>query len=279
MPVLEKNGLLIDYLEEGQGVPVILIHSSVSGNRQWKSLTGSLKDKYQVFAVNLMGYGKTTSWSGQRTLSLSDQAQLVLVLQEMVAQKVHFVGHSYGGSVALKAAMSFPEKTKSLILLEPNPFYLLRQNHRMEAYREPLKLSEMVQYHGSRQEWNRVAEIFADYWIGQGALNKMPENRRHAFIEGLKPNFYEWGSLEEESTLEDIQSLPVRTLLIYDPKTVRSILEISELLEVACPHWQFEKVTGAGHNAPLTHPEWINPMIRDFLDASFKEHDVEGNLI
>ena len=61
MPVLEKNGLLIDYLEEGQGVPVILIHSSVSGNRQWKSLTESLKDKYQVLAVNLMGYGKTTS--------------------------------------------------------------------------------------------------------------------------------------------------------------------------------------------------------------------------
>ena len=80
MPVLEKNGLLIDYLEEGQGVPVILIHSSVGGNRQWKSLIESLKDKYQVLAVNLMGYGKTTSWSGQRTLSLSDQAQLVLVL-------------------------------------------------------------------------------------------------------------------------------------------------------------------------------------------------------
>ena len=91
----------------------------------------------------------------------------------------------------MKAAMSFPEKTKSLILLEPNPLYLLRQNHRMEAYREPLKLGEMVRFHGSRQEWKRVAIVFEDYRIGHGTLNKKPENRRHTIIESLKPNFHE----------------------------------------------------------------------------------------
>ena len=74
--------------------------------------------------------------------------------------------------------------------------------------------------------------------------------------------------LEEQSTLEDIRNLSQRTMLIYDPKTVRSILEITELLKDACPDWDFEKVPGAGHNAPLTHPEWINPKIRNFLNHS-----------
>ena len=70
-------------------------------------------------------------------------------------------------------------------------------------------------------------------------------------IKGLKPNLHEWGILKENSTLEQIKDIPVRTFLIYDPKTVRSILEISELLEEACPHWQFEKVSGTGHKAPI----------------------------
>ena len=70
----------------------------------------------------------------------------------------------------------------------------------------------------------------------------MSEKRKHIFIEGLKPNLYEWGMLEEQSTLEGIRNLSQRTMLIYDPKTVRSILEITELLKDACPDWDFEKV-------------------------------------
>ena len=268
MPILEKDELLIDYLQEGQGPPVILIHSSVSGNRQWKTLTESLRDERNVFSMNLMGYGKTSAWSNPIPLKLFEQVRLVLALQEMVDQKVHLIGHSYGGSVALKSAMSFSDKIESLVLLEPNPFYLLRQNHRMKTYQEVMQLSEKVRLHGLNHNWTRVAEIFADYWIGDGALNKMANHRKEAFIEGLKPNIHEWGILEEESKLEDIQKLPTRTLLIYDPKTVQSILEITDLLKDACPHWQFESIPGAGHNAPITHPDMINPMIRNFLNAS-----------
>ena len=53
-----------------------------------------------------------------------------------------------------------------------------------------------------------------------------------------------------------------------NPKKVRSILEIKKILKDACLDWDFEKVPGAVHNAPLTHPEWIIPKIRDFLNHS-----------
>jgi pimeloyl-ACP methyl ester carboxylesterase len=39
VPVLSKAGLRIDYADEGTGPPVVLIHRSVSGNRQWQALT------------------------------------------------------------------------------------------------------------------------------------------------------------------------------------------------------------------------------------------------
>jgi hypothetical protein len=37
MPVLSKGSLKIDHTDDGQGQPVVLIHSSVSANRQWRT--------------------------------------------------------------------------------------------------------------------------------------------------------------------------------------------------------------------------------------------------
>jgi pimeloyl-ACP methyl ester carboxylesterase len=64
MPVVSKGSLTIDYADDGHGQPVILIHSSVSANRQWRALTEALNDRYRVLAINLFGYGETTSWPG-----------------------------------------------------------------------------------------------------------------------------------------------------------------------------------------------------------------------
>ena len=61
MPVVSKGTLRIDYTDEGQGQPVIAIHSSVSANRQWRALTGARKDRYRVLAVTLFGYGDRQS--------------------------------------------------------------------------------------------------------------------------------------------------------------------------------------------------------------------------
>ena len=62
MPVLSTDDWNIDYVEVGTGNPVVLIHSSVSGNQQWQSLSEALKDCHRVLAVNLFGYGDTTPW-------------------------------------------------------------------------------------------------------------------------------------------------------------------------------------------------------------------------
>jgi len=51
-----------DFIEVGQGPTVILLHSSVAGARQWRSLMDVLADRYRVIAINLIGYGKTPAW-------------------------------------------------------------------------------------------------------------------------------------------------------------------------------------------------------------------------
>ncbi len=268
MPVLKKGSLQIDYTDAGHGQPVILIHSSVSANRQWRGLTELLADHYRLLAINLFGYGETTPWPGKSMQSLYAQAQLVLALCEELASPVHLVGHSFGGSVALKSAMLLGPRSKSLILLEPNPFYLLKQNGRRQAFLESRDLRDHVKCYGSLGDWRKVAERFANYWLGNDSWSTMTEKRRAAFVSSLPPNFHEWDAvMEEQTTIEEVMSLTAKTLVVSDPETRLPIREIVDILSEACPHWTFRTIPEGGHMAALTHPELVNPIIREFLDT------------
>src|SRR5450759_958606 len=136
MPVHSNGSVMLDYTEDGTGDTVVLIHSSVSGNRQWRALVDALKERFRVIAINLFGYGQTTPWLDARLQTLSDQAGLVLTLCEQTQSPIHIVGHSFGGSVALKAATMLGPRVGRLVLLEPNPFYLLKQHGRTDDYEE-----------------------------------------------------------------------------------------------------------------------------------------------
>jgi pimeloyl-ACP methyl ester carboxylesterase len=72
----------------------------------------------------------------------------------------------------------------------------------------------------------------------------------------------------EETTLAQWKSIVARTLVMSDPDTRRPIREIVELFASACPHWRFHAMAGGGHMAPLTRPELVNPVVRQFLDAA-----------
>jgi pimeloyl-ACP methyl ester carboxylesterase len=268
VPVLSKGSLKIDHTDEGQGQPVVLIHSSVSANRQWRALTEALRDSYRVLAINLFGYGQTTPWPGTSPQSLYAQARLVLGLCEELGAPVHLVGHSFGGSVALKVAALLGPHVGSLILLEPNPFYLLKQAGCTEAYLEARGLRDHVKYFGSLGEWPKVGERFADYWLGEGSWSTMPEKRRAAFEVSMPPNFHEWDAvMDEETTVEQWRALTARTLVVSDAATRRPIREIVAIFAKACPHWVFHTIPEGGHMAPLTRPDLVNPVVRQFLDA------------
>lgn len=267
MPILSQDGLRIDHTDEGAGEPVVLIHSSVSANRQWRALAQALSDRYRVLAPNLFGYGLTTPWPGTSPQSLYAQAQIVLALCEHAGAPAHLVGHSFGGSVAMKAAMLLGARVKSLILLEPNPFYLLRQNGRTAAFLESRALRDHVKCFGSLGDWSTVAERFADYWLGDGSWAAMPDKRRAAFADALPPNFHEWDAvMDEQTTVDEWKTLAARTLVVSDGATRLPIREIVEILARACPHWSFRRIAEGGHMAPLTRPDIVNPIVRDFLD-------------
>ena len=80
MPILSIKNIKIDYTEDGAGQIIILIHGSISNNKQWRFLVNSLRDRFHVLAINLFGYGQTSSWTGKSNQTLYDQAKLVIKL-------------------------------------------------------------------------------------------------------------------------------------------------------------------------------------------------------
>jgi pimeloyl-ACP methyl ester carboxylesterase len=256
-----------DFLEAGSGPAVMLVHSSVSGARQWRRLMGDLKSDFHVRAVNLFGYGGTPPWSIEAPQSLDDQANLVEASLPRNADTICLVGHSFGGSVAMKLAARLSGRVTKLVLLETNPFYLLKQTGSADAFAEIMEIRNSIKKLGALGEWATAAEQFADYWGGAGSWQSMPPERRNAFAEALKPNYFEWDAVMDETTTVEqwAHLLPRRTLLVSDPNTVLPIREITALLRRSCPMWTYKAIAAGGHMAPLTRPDLINPLVGSFL--------------
>jgi hypothetical protein len=100
----------------------------------------------------------------------------------------------------MKVAARLAGRIARLVLLETNPFYLLAQAGRMDAFAEAVELRNYIKKFGALGEWATAAERFADYWNGAGTWREMSFDRRIAFSEALKPNFFEWDAVMNETT-------------------------------------------------------------------------------
>jgi len=257
----------IDYIEKGSGQTVILLHSTAAGNRQWKKLIELLSEDYHLIAPNLFGYGETDSWTGQKPQTLIDQAEIIRQFVPLDGGKFSLVGHSFGGSVAMMAAKLFRHQIDKLILIEPNPNYLLRDLGRSNDFGEILAMRDCIKVNGAAQKWEVAAEVFADYFNGIGAWDTMDVDRRQKFVNALKPNYHEWDPVMNENTsmAEWKNFLPQDTTVLSCTKTINSISGIIKLLRSNMATWNFIEYQEGGHMAPLTMPNKINPLIAKAL--------------
>ena len=105
---------------------VIALHCSGAGASQWSSLADALGGDYDVLAPEHYGCESSGPWTGEHAFTLADEAARAIALIDHREEKVHLVGHSYGGGVALHVALARPDRIASMALYEP-PFHLLRQ--------------------------------------------------------------------------------------------------------------------------------------------------------
>ncbi len=106
--------------------PVIALHCSGAGAGQWRELAEALGPGYRLAAPEHYGCDRSGPWTGTHAFTLADEAARTFELIDRSERKVHLVGHSYGGGVALHVALARPGRIASLALYEPTTFHLLK---------------------------------------------------------------------------------------------------------------------------------------------------------
>lgn len=268
MSVLQVYGSRVEYLEVGSGEPVVLLHSSGSSAAQWRMLAERLAERYRVIAPDFYGYGGTAHWSGRMSFHLDCEAEIVLALLERVGQPAHIVGHSYGGAVALHVAAWRRELLRSLTLIEPAAFHLLRGTD-ASALAEITEVAESVTRAIACGEYLVGVQRFVDYWNGSTAWAAAPADKRYAMAAGLPKVALEFhATLNEPTRLEDFRLMTVPTLLLHGTGSPWPTRRICDLLEHILPDAQLKTIGGAGHMAPMTHRDQVNTMVIAQLDSN-----------
>lgn len=119
----EKSLLLnegkISYLEGGKGEVLLLLHGFGANKDNWNRLAFHLTDNYRVIALDLPGFGESYK-NGELNYGVQQQANRVSeFVEKLQLKQLHIAGNSMGGFIAGNFAAKYPEKTKSLWLLNP----------------------------------------------------------------------------------------------------------------------------------------------------------------
>jgi pimeloyl-ACP methyl ester carboxylesterase len=229
-----------------------------------------LAGRFRVIAVDLYGSGKTVAWPQDQPMLLDDEIELLQPVFLAAGDRFHLIGHSYGGAIALKAALTHQDRLISLVLHEPVLFSVLMTNApQSDAAREIVAVRDDTIRLVDEGDLNASAERFVDYWTGDGTWAAIPELKRQAIAQAVRAAKPEWHALFHDSTpLAAFAEIRVPTLFLTGTSSKASALAVARLLTQVLPQVRAQAIDDVGHMAPVTHPERINPIIERFLLGS-----------
>jgi len=242
---------------------VIALHCSGSSARQWEALAGALGDRYCVIAPDLIGSGSQPPWPGERPFRLSDEAKPIIDIIDRQDRPVHLVGHSYGGAVALRAALARPSRVASLSLYEPMVPHVLETMgpDGIPAWQEISGMLRMIDAAIVEGAHRWAAECFVDYFNGIGRWAAMnPEAQKAIMRYAPKAALETRAVMAERVPLMTYRRLRMPALLMHGDATVQPTALITRtlahVLTTSC-----YVLGGADHMAPITHAQHVNACI------------------
>jgi len=114
--IVEAAGWRLNYLQIGEGAPIVLVHGFGGDLNNWLFNQPDLARSHRVTALDLPGHGRSGKDVGAGDLGALSDA-LGAFLDELGIGRAHLVGHSLGGAVALDLALRRPETSASLTLI------------------------------------------------------------------------------------------------------------------------------------------------------------------
>jgi len=261
------DGIATNYLDAGDGVPVVFVHGSgpgVSAYSNWRLTLPALAEHYRVFALDMVGFGFTERPDEVEYSMTTWVNQLIGFLDAHGLERAHLVGNSFGGGVALRTAALHPERVHDLVLMGSvgAPFTLTQG------------LDAIWGYEPSVAAMRRLLDIFA--FNKNIATDELAELRYRASIEpGVQEAFsamfpaprQQWVDAMVTSD-ELLRTLPHRTLIVHGRE--------DDVIPVACSHHLFSTIPNAqlhvfghcGHWTQIEYAQEFNGLLSNFLSRT-----------
>jgi pimeloyl-ACP methyl ester carboxylesterase len=113
----ESGRIKTHFISAGSGDPLILLHGAGGDGSNFTSIIPELAISRTVIAPDLPGHGRSDGLDGLYTVAVYLR-WLDAFIDSVVEAPVELIGHSMGGSLALRYASQHPDKVKRLVLVD-----------------------------------------------------------------------------------------------------------------------------------------------------------------
>ena len=262
MPKLAlQGGGGLAFSELGSGLPLILLHGSPGEGRSWARVAPLLAERHRVIMPDLPGYGGSDPLQTSMADRTAAIGRTVCQLIELQNGQLHLCGHSYGGNVALYAAVRCHRKIEKLTLLEPVFFRALALNANTAAIDAATQFFSRYADRVTGTEPEAVRDMI-DFWFGAGAFERMPSSvQAYLKTEGPRNGVDVRASLAEELTLDQLAMITQPTTVAYGASSPPVAATIARALIKLLPNAQIREIPGAHHGMLDTHPKVVAEML------------------
>ncbi|HSK87577.1 MAG TPA: alpha/beta hydrolase [Anaerolineales bacterium] len=257
-----------NYVQQGTGTPVIMIHGLAASLHDWDDLIPELTvHGYACYAPDLLGHGESPKpearayqmdWIFEHFFQWMESLHL--------AEPAVLIGHSLGGRLALEYARHVPAATRGLVLV--NPFYspfqlplLLRETYRRT------NLGKLAVHQLPERLFRFLVDV-SSVAMGHrtGALHSLPEKVRAQTALDYKrtaPGVYHIPNAISDMT-EYLSQIDVPALVVWgDRDPTLAPASFSRVVE-ALPKARGETLH-AGHVPHQSHAAAFNRIVMKFL--------------
>jgi pimeloyl-ACP methyl ester carboxylesterase len=244
----------------GEGPAVMLVHAGIADRRMWHDhLRWLADDGWHAIAPDLPGFGAHVPPADP----LAPWDFLGQVLDELSIDNAAVVGCSFGGAVALRLAVTAPERVGALGLisapapgLEPSPQLEAAWTDETEAL--------------ERGDLDAAVDAVVRAWLRPDAPRELRDlvgaMQRRAFeLDPLGEMPEPHDPLEEHP--ERLREITVPVLVAAGELDMPDFLWSARALADAMPHASRNVIAGAGHLAPLETPLAFRQLVSDFLGS------------
>lgn len=112
---LDFEGSRVRYAVAGDGAPLVLVHGLGGTIENWRGVAPALAARHRVVVPDLPGHGRSEPFAAVPDVEAFAAAALAVAEAEGAAPAA-WVGHSFGGLVALRASVLRPDAVTGLVL-------------------------------------------------------------------------------------------------------------------------------------------------------------------